>query len=70
MTAIDEGALLWEPPGQLASGSVMRAYMRWLEEHHSLRFDDYAGLWEWSVARKSWSLNLTKWFLRKKSVSA
>ena len=50
MTAIDEGALLWEPPGQLASGSVMRAYMRWLEEHHSLRFDDYAGLWEWSVA--------------------
>jgi acetoacetyl-CoA synthetase len=50
MTALSEGALLWEPPEALARASNVAEYMRWLEQHRGLHFDDYAALWAWSVA--------------------
>jgi acetoacetyl-CoA synthetase len=50
MTALAEGTLLWEPDEALKRDSNMRAYMRWLEQRKGLRFDEYAPLWEWSVA--------------------
>jgi acetoacetyl-CoA synthetase len=50
MASIAEGALLWQPDAAHAQSSRMRDYMRWLQEHTGRRFDDYAPLWEWSVA--------------------
>jgi len=50
MTAIAEGALLWEPFEGRARGSAMAAYIRWLAERKGLDFDSYPALWEWSVA--------------------
>lgn len=49
MAAITEGTVLWEPAHELKEHSAMRAYMRWLQATHGLKFDDYAQLWDWSV---------------------
>jgi acetoacetyl-CoA synthetase len=48
MTTSAEASLLWEPSDQFARNSRMWAYMRWLEAHKGLGFEDYASLWAWS----------------------
>jgi acetoacetyl-CoA synthetase len=50
MSAIDEGAVLWEPSAAFQQQSELRRYMRWLAERKGLNFSSYAELWEWSVA--------------------
>jgi hypothetical protein len=44
-----EGALLWQPSEAFKAASTMTDYMAWLERERGLRFNDYAGLWRWSV---------------------
>lgn len=49
MSLVEEGRLLWRPSPELAEGSEMMRYMRWLERQRGLRFADYESLWRWSV---------------------
>lgn len=49
MGTIEEGALLWEPSAEMQDNSVIRSYMRWLEQNRGLHFADYTSLWEWST---------------------
>lgn len=49
MSAIKEGTLLWEPGEKRKQQSKIYDYMKWLNEHKNLRFDDYHSLWQWSV---------------------
>ena len=49
MSSIKEGMLLWEPTPEIKQSANITHYMAWLSETHSLTFDNYAGLWEWSV---------------------
>ncbi len=49
MSSGTEERRLWHPPDAFARGSRLWAYMRWLEQHKSLHFDDYNALWRWSV---------------------
>src|SRR5918998_1339916 len=49
MTETAEGTLLWEPSEGFKEDSNISSYMGWLREEKNLSFDDYAGLWEWSV---------------------
>ena len=46
---VKEGTLLWEPSYERIQNANITRYLKWLEERKQLRFDDYAGLWEWSV---------------------
>ncbi|HUZ76302.1 MAG TPA: acetoacetate--CoA ligase [Chloroflexota bacterium] len=48
-TAVEEGALLWEPSEEFKQQSVVAEYMRWLATHKSLQFGSYDELWQWSV---------------------
>ncbi|HWQ14059.1 MAG TPA: acetoacetate--CoA ligase [Roseiflexaceae bacterium] len=50
MEPLAEGTLLWTPPDELRRHSAMQRYMDWLAREKGLVFDDYAPLWEWSVA--------------------
>jgi acetoacetyl-CoA synthetase len=50
MSNITEGALLWEPSTALKQQASITRYMRWLEATRGVVFDDYAALWEWSIA--------------------
>jgi acetoacetyl-CoA synthetase len=43
------GEVLWTPPGDIRDRSRIGAYLRWLSRERGLEFDDYAGLWQWSV---------------------
>ncbi|MGW2812616.1 acetoacetate--CoA ligase [Streptomyces sp. NPDC001415] len=40
---------LWTPPHDVLDRSRIGDYLRWLDRHRGLRFDDYAELWHWSV---------------------
>ncbi len=40
---------LWTPSAQWVERATLTGYMRWLAERHGRRFDDYDGLWQWSV---------------------
>lgn len=40
---------LWTPSADSMENSQLTRYMRWLEDHHHLSFDDYHSLWKWSV---------------------
>jgi len=51
MSTITEGTLLWQPQDELKRSSTLQAYMDWLTNNKQLRFNDYAPLWEWSVAQ-------------------
>jgi len=46
---IEEGTVLWEPPPERREATGLARYLRWLAERRGLRFDDYNGLWRWSV---------------------
>jgi acetoacetyl-CoA synthetase len=48
--SVTEGELLWTPSAQFAYDSQLARFMRWLETHRSLRFTDYATMWQWSVS--------------------
>jgi acetoacetyl-CoA synthetase len=41
--------LLWEPSTELVEGARLTEYRRWLQAERGLSFDDYDGLWRWSV---------------------
>jgi len=45
----DSAAVLWSPSAEQVGATRLAAYQRWLAEHHGLQFEDYAGLWSWSV---------------------
>ena len=49
MTETNEGTLLWEPPAELVENAAITRYMGWLKEEKDVSFEDYGGLWEWSV---------------------
>ena len=49
--AVKEGTLLWEPSEEMKANSELTRYMAWLDQEKGLRFNDYQGLWEWSVTR-------------------
>jgi acetoacetyl-CoA synthetase len=44
-----DGEILWRPGAETVEGTRIGAYLRWLERHRDLRFEDYGGLWRWSV---------------------
>jgi acetoacetyl-CoA synthetase len=43
------GTVLWEPPADIRSTSVMGQYMTWLEREKGLSFETYDEMWRWSV---------------------
>jgi acetoacetyl-CoA synthetase len=45
----EPGEILWSPPSDVRDRTRVGRYLSWLEEHRGLRFEDYAGLWAWSV---------------------
>jgi acetoacetyl-CoA synthetase len=49
MTETVEGTLLWEPSEGFKENARISHYMKWLRDEKNHSFDDYAGLWEWSV---------------------
>ena len=42
-------SVLWQPSPERLRAATLTRYMRWLEERHELRFDDYDALWRWST---------------------
>ncbi|MGE5830391.1 MAG: acetoacetate--CoA ligase [Micromonosporaceae bacterium] len=42
--------VLWRPPDDIRQHSRIGRYLDWLARERGRRFDDYASLWEWSVA--------------------
>ncbi|HEX2435248.1 MAG TPA: acetoacetate--CoA ligase [Solirubrobacterales bacterium] len=44
------GELLWTPSPGTVERAAMTRYMRWLAAERGVAADDYASLWEWSVA--------------------
>lgn len=49
MSEIQEGTLLWEPDEKRKQQSNIYQYMKWLEQHKGLHFDNYQSLWRWST---------------------
>ncbi|GAA0603925.1 acetoacetate--CoA ligase [Virgibacillus siamensis] len=49
MSEIQEGTLLWEPDEKRKEQSNIYNYMKWLEQHKGLKFNDYQSLWKWST---------------------
>jgi acetoacetyl-CoA synthetase len=52
-----EGELLWTPSPERVQRTTLTRYQEWLASERGLRFEDYAGLWQWSVddLRGFWS---------------
>ena len=46
---LQEGDLLWRPSQARIDRAEITQFMGWLEREHGLKFDTYAGLWQWSV---------------------
>jgi acetoacetyl-CoA synthetase len=49
VTETAEGTQLWEPSEDFKQNARISDYMAWLKSEKGLTFDDYSGLWEWSV---------------------
>jgi len=49
VTETAEGTQLWEPSEDFKQNARISDYMAWLKSERDLSFDDYNGLWEWSV---------------------
>jgi acetoacetyl-CoA synthetase len=47
--AAEMSAILWSPDPERAARSQLAAFMRTAGRETDQRFDDYAGLWQWSV---------------------
>jgi acetoacetyl-CoA synthetase len=52
-----EGDLCWTPSAASVEGARMADFVRWLELERGLQFDEYEGLWRWSVTNTAefWS---------------
>ena len=50
MTQTSPTTPLWEPTPEILAQTRLQRFHEWLERERGLRFDDYEGLWEWSVA--------------------
>jgi len=46
---VEEGELLWEATPERVRNAHLTRYLRWLERTRGLSFEDYSGLWQWSV---------------------
>jgi acetoacetyl-CoA synthetase len=46
---VSEGTVLWEPTDDFKNRAVITRYLKWLAAEKGLCFEDYTGLWEWSV---------------------
>ncbi|MEY2952741.1 MAG: hypothetical protein RLZZ401_828, partial [Pseudomonadota bacterium] len=46
---LEPAPILWQPMVAHIAPTQLAAYQRWLDQHHGLRFDSYAALWQWSV---------------------
>jgi acetoacetyl-CoA synthetase len=44
-----EREILWSPSENRSKNTMLAKYKSWLSSEHSLCFDDYQELWEWSV---------------------
>ena len=44
-----EREILWSPSENRSTNTMLAKYKSWLSSEHSLCFDDYQELWEWSV---------------------
>ncbi|RLL46870.1 acetoacetate--CoA ligase [Oceanobacillus piezotolerans] len=44
-----EGQIIWEPTKEWKEKTVLRKYMKWLQENKGLDFHSYNELWKWSV---------------------
>ncbi len=42
-------AKLWSPSEAFIQNSNLKKYLDWLEKEWNLSFDNYAGLWQWSI---------------------
>jgi acetoacetyl-CoA synthetase len=49
MTAV-KPEVLWTPSAERIERATLTRYEHWLGETRGLRFDDYQGLWQWSVS--------------------
>ncbi len=49
MATASRGTLLWTPSEETVQRATLTRYEQWLAERRDLRFDGYAGLWDWSV---------------------
>jgi acetoacetyl-CoA synthetase len=49
VTETAEGFQLWEPSKEFKENARISDYMKWLAAEKDLTFEDYNGLWEWSV---------------------
>ncbi len=49
MSAASNHEPLWEPSAELVERSRLTEFRRWLRAERGLEFDDYDGLWQWSV---------------------
>lgn len=45
----EQRPILWQPSDEAAQATWMARYMAWLASEKGLKFDDYQGLWQWSV---------------------
>ena len=45
-----DGSVLWEPTRTTLERAGITRYLSWLQDERKLVFEDYASLWEWSVA--------------------
>lgn len=41
--------ILWTPPQERADASTMARFERFVADTRGLTFDDYNGMWRWSV---------------------
>lgn len=47
---VTEGTVLWEPSNERRAAANLTEFLAWLRRARGLDFNDYAALWEWSVA--------------------
>jgi len=68
MNAIRHGTLLWQPTDEVRQNANLTAYMDWLAKDLGRRFDDYRGLWEWSVTEiEEFWMSIWRYFQLKAS---
>jgi acetoacetyl-CoA synthetase len=46
---VNYGEVLWQPEAAFVESLQITKYMRWLDAHRNLRFENYDELWSWSV---------------------
>src|ERR1700737_3079127 len=56
--SVQEGDLLWRGDAAFVENTTLAVFMRWLAREHSLAFETYADLQQWSVdhLERFWAL--------------